>query len=59
MMLTLIASDGAKFQIEKEMATQSQLLSNLLIDLGETNQPIPLQNVSGTILAKGGWHTNL
>lgn len=53
MTLTLVAADGAVFTVERSVAQQSVVLKHLLVDLGETNAPVPIQNVSGPILSKG------
>ncbi|CAN0879430.1 SKP1-like protein 4, partial [Linum grandiflorum] len=50
-MITLIASDGEMFEVEKLVAEQSETIKNLIEDIGITNA-IPLQNVTAPILGK-------
>ncbi|KAI8918356.1 hypothetical protein PhCBS80983_g01168 [Powellomyces hirtus] len=52
-MVKLTSSDGQEVSVPKEIACQSVLIKNMLEDVGEADdQPIPLPNVSGPILAK-------
>ncbi|KAJ3155256.1 E3 ubiquitin ligase complex SCF subunit scon-3 [Geranomyces michiganensis] len=51
MPVILQASDGQQFTISKPVAERSMLLKNMLDDVGENEQAIPLPNVSGPILA--------
>ncbi|KAJ3114583.1 suppressor of kinetochore protein mutant [Phlyctochytrium bullatum] len=52
-MVRLTSSDGQEFNVSKEIACQSILIRNMLDDVGDADdQPIPLPNVSGPILAK-------
>ncbi|CAN0877213.1 SKP1-like protein 4 [Linum grandiflorum] len=50
-MITLIASDGEMFEVEKLVAEQSETIKNLIEDIG-IGDAIPLQNVTGPILGK-------
>ncbi|TPX65822.1 hypothetical protein SpCBS45565_g04879 [Spizellomyces sp. 'palustris'] len=55
-MVKLTSSDGQEVTVPKEIACQSILIKNMLEDVGEDDdQPVPLPNVSGPILQKGGW----
>ncbi|KAJ3023843.1 hypothetical protein HKX48_000531 [Thoreauomyces humboldtii] len=52
-MVKLTSSDGQEVSVAKEIACQSVLIKNMLEDVGDSDdQPIPLPNVSGPILAK-------
>ncbi|KAI8909717.1 putative negative regulator sulfur controller-3 [Gorgonomyces haynaldii] len=51
-MVVLQSADQMEFTVEKQVAEQSVLLKNLLEDVGETDAPIPLPNVSGSILKR-------
>ncbi|KIK71588.1 hypothetical protein GYMLUDRAFT_52645 [Collybiopsis luxurians FD-317 M1] len=51
-MLTLVSSDGKIFLVERDIAERSVFIKNMIEDLGELSQPIPLLNVSGDILEK-------
>ncbi|KAI9034161.1 Skp1 family, dimerization domain-containing protein [Hyaloraphidium curvatum] len=50
--ITLTSSDSVAFTVEREVAERSVLLKNMLEDVGESDAPIPLPNVSGSILKK-------
>jgi len=52
MSVTLSSSDNQIFTIDKEIAEKSTLLHNMLEDVGESDNAIPLPNVSGDILKK-------
>lgn len=52
MPVKLQSSDGKVFKVDKEVATQSVLIKNLLEDLGESEEAIPLPNVTGKVLEK-------
>ncbi|KAF9063819.1 Skp1 family, dimerization domain-containing protein [Rhodocollybia butyracea] len=41
-MVTLVTSDNEKFNAEKEVVERSVLIKNMLEDVGESDQPIPL-----------------
>eukprot|EP00127_Corallochytrium_limacisporum_P001721 Clim_evm58s77 gene=Clim_evmTU58s77 len=50
----LIASDGVEFDVPASVACKSVTIKNMLEDLGTEDEatPVPLPNVSGTILDK-------
>ncbi|KAJ3189721.1 hypothetical protein HDU85_000005 [Gaertneriomyces sp. JEL0708] len=52
MPIVLRASDNQEFTIERSVAERSMLLKDMLEDLGELDEPIPLPNVSSKILEK-------
>ena len=55
-MVKLTSSDNQEFTVPREVASLSVLIKNMLEDFGEDSpedNPIPLPNVSGQILAKG------
>ncbi|KAI8324226.1 putative E3 ubiquitin ligase complex SCF subunit sconC [Martensiomyces pterosporus] len=51
-MVKLQSSDGKEFEVEKSVAIQSTLIKNLLEDLDDNDDPIPLPNVTGKVLEK-------
>ena len=51
-MITLTSQDNKEFKVEKKVAERSVLLKNLLEDVGESDTPIPLPNVTGKTLQK-------
>ncbi|KAJ1561021.1 hypothetical protein HK096_006300 [Nowakowskiella sp. JEL0078] len=51
-MVKIKSSDDVDFTTTKEVAERSILLKNMLEDVGETDQAIPLPNVTGAILEK-------
>ncbi|PIA16717.1 E3 ubiquitin ligase SCF complex, Skp subunit [Coemansia reversa NRRL 1564] len=51
-MVTLQSSDKRDFQVSMEVAKQSVLIKNLIDDLGETEDAIPLPNVTSKVLEK-------
>lgn len=67
-MVLLVTSDNEQFQAEKEVVERSVLIKNMLegnaptplfivrltpvVDVGENDQPIPLPNVSSSVLKK-------
>ncbi|KAJ1861441.1 hypothetical protein LPJ73_001020 [Coemansia sp. RSA 2703] len=51
-MIKLQSSDGKTFEVERSVAIQSILIKNLLEDLGESENPIPLPNVTAKVLEK-------
>jgi len=51
-MVTLTTSDNESFTVEKEVAERSVLIKNMLEDVGESDQPIPLPNVNAAVLKK-------
>ncbi|OUM66424.1 hypothetical protein PIROE2DRAFT_40807 [Piromyces sp. E2] len=52
MSVTLSSSDNQVFTVDKEIAEKSVLLHNMLEDVGESDNVIPLPNVTGDILKK-------
>ncbi|KAK4058522.1 hypothetical protein OIO90_000684 [Microbotryomycetes sp. JL221] len=48
----LSTSDNEQFEVEPEVANRSVLIKNMIEDLGETDQHIPLPNVSSNVLKK-------
>ncbi|GAA5965148.1 hypothetical protein JCM5350_004047 [Sporobolomyces pararoseus] len=48
----LVSSDNEEFEVEKDVATRSVLVKNMLEDVGESDHPIPLPNVSASVLKK-------
>ncbi|KAJ2492174.1 hypothetical protein IWW37_001622 [Coemansia sp. RSA 2050] len=51
-MVVLQSSDGKNFTVERAVAIQSVLIKNLLEDIGESDEPIPLPNVNAKVLEK-------
>jgi len=51
-MVLLVTSDNEQFVVDKEVAERSVLIKNMLEDVGESDQPIPLPNVSAGVLKK-------
>ncbi|GLC35814.1 hypothetical protein PLESTB_000497100 [Pleodorina starrii] len=49
--LTLTSNDGQKFEVEKEVALQSQMIKGMLEDI-QSAASVPLANVNGQTLAK-------
>ncbi|KAJ1559118.1 hypothetical protein HK405_011942 [Cladochytrium tenue] len=52
MPVKLTSSDGQEFSVDKAVAERSVLLKNMLEDVGDSDTPIPLPNVTGKILEK-------
>ncbi|KAL3896989.1 MAG: hypothetical protein SGCHY_003718 [Lobulomycetales sp.] len=50
--VTLQSSDGETFKVDQKTADRSVLLKNMLEDVGDSDEPIPLPNVVGKVLAK-------
>ncbi|KAI9203114.1 E3 ubiquitin ligase complex SCF subunit sconC [Polychytrium aggregatum] len=48
----LTSQDSVSFTVDRQVAERSMLLKNMLDDIGESDTPIPLPNVSGKILDK-------
>jgi len=48
----LQSSNEQEFEVEKEIAEQSVTIKNMLDDIGDTDQAIPLPNVNSKILQK-------
>jgi len=51
-MVLLVTSDNENFNVDKDVAERSVLIKNMLEDVGESDQPIPLPNVSASVLRK-------
>lgn len=51
-MVLLVTSDNEQFTTEKEVVERSVLIKNMLEDVGESDQPIPLPNVTSSVLKK-------
>lgn len=51
-MVTLSTSDNEHFSVDKEVAERSVLIKNMLEDIGESDQPIPLPNVTANVMKK-------
>ncbi|KAJ3556416.1 hypothetical protein NP233_g11983 [Leucocoprinus birnbaumii] len=51
-MVHLVTSDNERFEADKEVVERSVLIKNMLEDVGESDQPIPLPNVSSSVLKK-------
>ncbi|KWU44148.1 Skp1-domain-containing protein, partial [Rhodotorula sp. JG-1b] len=48
----LSTSEGEEFEVENDVAVRSVLIKNMLEDVGESDQAIPLPNVSANVLKK-------
>ncbi|GAA5827357.1 hypothetical protein JCM5353_007555 [Sporobolomyces roseus] len=48
----LTSSDNEEFVVGRDVATRSVLVKNMLEDVGESDHPIPLPNVSASVLKK-------
>ncbi|KAJ3402886.1 hypothetical protein HDU80_004665 [Chytriomyces hyalinus] len=52
-MVRITSSDSQEFSVPQDIACQSQLIKNMIEDVGDADeQPIPLPNVAGAILQK-------
>jgi S-phase kinase-associated protein 1 len=51
-MVHLVTSDNVEFAVEREVVERSVLIKNMLEDVGESDQSIPLANVSSAVLRK-------
>ncbi|KAH9816806.1 Skp1 family, dimerization domain-containing protein [Melampsora americana] len=51
-MVVLVTSDNEQFTVEREVAIRSVLIKNMIEDVGESDNPIPLPNVSASVLKK-------
>lgn len=51
-MVLLTTSDNEHFTVDRDVAERSVLIKQMIEDIGETDQPIPLPNVSSSVLAK-------
>ncbi|XP_021756186.1 SKP1-like protein 1B [Chenopodium quinoa] len=50
--IILKSADNERFEVDENAAKLSQTIKNLIEDIGVSNDPIPLPNVSSTILSK-------
>ncbi|KAI9320230.1 E3 ubiquitin ligase complex SCF subunit sconC [Dichotomocladium elegans] len=48
----LISSDNEDFTVDREVAERSVLIKNMLEDVGDSDSPIPLPNVTAKVLRK-------
>ncbi|KZT60467.1 E3 ubiquitin ligase SCF complex, Skp subunit [Calocera cornea HHB12733] len=51
-MINLTTSDNETFTVDKKVAEKSVLIKNMLEDVGESDQAIPLPNVTASVLKK-------
>ncbi|BCS03935.1 SCF ubiquitin ligase subunit skpA [Aspergillus luchuensis] len=51
-MLTFISGDGVHIECERDVAERSLLIKNMLEDLGDANEEIPIPNVNEAVLKK-------
>ncbi|KAJ9474992.1 Suppressor of kinetochore protein 1 [Pseudozyma hubeiensis] len=51
-MVSLTTSDNEQFTVDRDVAERSVLIKQMLEDIGDTDQPIPLVNVSSNVLKK-------
>mgnify|MGYP002721901792 FL=1 len=51
-MVLLTTSDNEHFTVDRDVAERSVLIKQMIEDIGETDQPIPLPNVSSSVLTK-------
>ncbi|KAN0062394.1 hypothetical protein ACQY0O_005277 [Thecaphora frezii] len=51
-MVSLTTSDNEQFTVDRDVAERSVLIKQMLEDIGDTDQPIPLPNVSSNVLKK-------
>ncbi|KAJ1652193.1 hypothetical protein GGF42_003173 [Coemansia sp. RSA 2424] len=52
MLINLMTAEGAVIGVERDIIEQSGTIRNILSDVGSTDKPIPIPNVSGPILTK-------
>jgi len=50
--VTLVSSDSAEIHTTRKVAERSMLIKNMIEDLGAPEEPIPIMNVSETVLRK-------
>ncbi|KAK9763997.1 hypothetical protein K7432_008880 [Basidiobolus ranarum] len=51
-MVILTSADGKEFTTDREVVQRSKVLRDMLEDVGETDQPIPVPNVDSSVLEK-------
>ncbi|KAI8987405.1 E3 ubiquitin ligase complex SCF subunit sconC [Mycotypha africana] len=52
MSVTLQSQDLEEFKVDRDVAERSVLIKNMLEDIGDSDSPIPLPNVTGKVLKK-------
>ncbi|KAF9579144.1 hypothetical protein BGW38_004727 [Lunasporangiospora selenospora] len=52
MTITLTSLDNLEFKVDKDVAERSVLIKNMIEDVGESDSPIPLPNVTSAVLKK-------
>ncbi|TIB81979.1 hypothetical protein E3Q22_00645 [Wallemia mellicola] len=50
--VNLLTSDNEQFTVDKDIAERSVLIKNMLEDIGESDHPIPLPNVTSNVFKK-------
>ncbi|WFD35447.1 TATA-binding protein-associated factor mot1 [Malassezia cuniculi] len=51
-MVVLTTSDNEQFTVDRDVAERSLLIKQMIEDIGESDMPIPLPNVSSSVLTK-------
>uniref|UniRef100_A0A0W0F814 E3 ubiquitin ligase complex SCF subunit n=1 Tax=Moniliophthora roreri TaxID=221103 RepID=A0A0W0F814_MONRR len=51
-MVLFVTSDNQEFTVDQAVIERSVLIKNILKDVGESDQPIPLHNVTSSFLQK-------
>ncbi|KAJ1960071.1 hypothetical protein GGI12_004000 [Dipsacomyces acuminosporus] len=51
-MVKLVSAEGATIEVDRDVIEQSGLIRNMLYDIDDSDDPIPIPNVSGPILTK-------
>ncbi|CBF86566.1 SCF ubiquitin ligase subunit skpA [Aspergillus foveolatus] len=51
-MLVMTSNDGKNIEVPRDVAERSLLIKNMLEDLGDPTEPIPIPNVSENVLSK-------
>lgn len=51
-MVVLTTSDNEQFTVDRDVAERSVLIKQMIEDIGENDMPIPLPNVSSSVLTK-------
>lgn len=51
-MVLISTSDNEQFSVDRDVAERSLLIKQLIEDIGESDQAIPLPNVSSSVLTK-------
>ena len=50
--MLLTTSDNEHFTVDRDVAERSLLIKQMIEDIGETDMPIPLPNVSSSVMTK-------